>query len=183
MVEALILDLLEWIGPTPRSYDEILDAWRTSCPRLPVWEEANDRHFVTAHHEAGQGRLISVSLVGWAHLRAHRQSVGNSKRSRRRPHRESLIHPHRWPTTNHRWGAVIWIEAGPRYGAPIGRPRTAAKTCWYRLPRLTSTGSTPRVASATMGRIRAFFVVVEFVVGASFGVKAMPTQIWNSLPR
>ena len=40
-VDALVLDLLEWIGPTPRPYDEVLDAWRTSCPRLPVWEEAN----------------------------------------------------------------------------------------------------------------------------------------------
>ena len=41
-VDALVLDLLEWIGPAPRPYDEVLDAWRTSCPRLPVWEEAND---------------------------------------------------------------------------------------------------------------------------------------------
>ena len=72
--EALVLDLLEWIGPTPRSYVEVLDAWRTSCPRLPVWEEANDRHFVTGHHEAGRGRLISVSPAGWAHLRLHRPS-------------------------------------------------------------------------------------------------------------
>src|SRR5215813_9143167 len=41
-VDALILDLLEWIGPEPRPYAEVLDAWRTSCPRLPVWEDAND---------------------------------------------------------------------------------------------------------------------------------------------
>jgi D-3-phosphoglycerate dehydrogenase / 2-oxoglutarate reductase len=74
VVEALILDLLEWIGPTPRSYAEVLDAWRTSCPRLPVWEEANDRRFLTVHHEAAEGRLISVSPAGRAHLRAHRQS-------------------------------------------------------------------------------------------------------------
>jgi hypothetical protein len=41
-VDALILDLLEWIGPEARPYPEVIEAWRTSCPRLPVWEEAND---------------------------------------------------------------------------------------------------------------------------------------------
>ena len=47
-VDALILDLLEWIGPKPRAYAEVMEAWRTSCPRLPVWEEANARGFVAA---------------------------------------------------------------------------------------------------------------------------------------
>jgi D-3-phosphoglycerate dehydrogenase len=38
VVEALILDLLEWLATADRSYAEVMDAWRTSCPRLPVWE-------------------------------------------------------------------------------------------------------------------------------------------------
>jgi hypothetical protein len=42
-VDTLILDLLEWIGPNPRPYAEVLEAWRTSCPSLPVWEAANDQ--------------------------------------------------------------------------------------------------------------------------------------------
>ena len=42
-VDALILDLLEWMGPNPRPYAEVLEAWRTSCPHLPVWEDANER--------------------------------------------------------------------------------------------------------------------------------------------
>jgi hypothetical protein len=41
--EPLILDLLEWVAGKDRSYEEVMDAWRTSCPRLPVWEDANDR--------------------------------------------------------------------------------------------------------------------------------------------
>jgi trans-aconitate 2-methyltransferase len=45
-VDALILDLIEWIGPEPRPYAEVLEAWRTSCPRLPVWEDATDRGFI-----------------------------------------------------------------------------------------------------------------------------------------
>jgi hypothetical protein len=48
VVESLLLDLLEWITSRPeRSYAEVMDAWRTSCPRLPVWEEANNRGLVT----------------------------------------------------------------------------------------------------------------------------------------
>ena len=41
-VETLILDLLEWIGPNARPYADVLEAWRKSCPRLPVWEDASD---------------------------------------------------------------------------------------------------------------------------------------------
>jgi D-3-phosphoglycerate dehydrogenase len=46
-VEVLVLDLLEWVARADRSYDETMEAWRTSCPRLPVWEEATDRGLVT----------------------------------------------------------------------------------------------------------------------------------------
>jgi hypothetical protein len=72
-VDTLILDLLEWIGPTPRPYDEVLEAWRTSCPRLPVWEEATDRGFIARHRAPGRGTLVSVSPTGAEHLRTHRQ--------------------------------------------------------------------------------------------------------------
>jgi hypothetical protein len=71
-VDALILDLLEWIGPHSRPYAEVLDAWRTSCPRLPVWEEAMQRGFVDHVHAAGQPALVVVSARGQAHLKAQR---------------------------------------------------------------------------------------------------------------
>ncbi len=45
-VENLILDLVEWVGRKERTYDETVDAWRTSCPRFPVWEDATDRGLV-----------------------------------------------------------------------------------------------------------------------------------------
>jgi D-3-phosphoglycerate dehydrogenase / 2-oxoglutarate reductase len=41
VVEALIIDLLEWVTKRDRTYEEVIEAWRTSCPRIPVWEEAN----------------------------------------------------------------------------------------------------------------------------------------------
>jgi len=70
-VDSLILDLLEWIGPDARPYAETLDAWRTSCPALPVWEEANDRGFVSRRHASGRQGLVSVSAAGSEYLREH----------------------------------------------------------------------------------------------------------------
>jgi hypothetical protein len=72
-VEHLILDLMEWIGPTPRPYAETMDAWRTSCPRLPVWEEATDRGFIERHWEPGKPAVVSVTPAGVEHLRRHRE--------------------------------------------------------------------------------------------------------------
>ena len=66
-VDSLVLDLLAWLGPEPRPYTEVLEAWRTSCPRLPVWETANDRGFITRRRA-----LVSVSPAGAAYLRAQR---------------------------------------------------------------------------------------------------------------
>lgn len=60
-VDALILDLLEWIGPKPRAYAEVIEAWRTSCPRLPVWEEASERGFIERQHEPGTDATVAVS--------------------------------------------------------------------------------------------------------------------------
>ena len=74
-VDSLIVDLLEWIGPNARPYAETLEAWRTSCPRLPVWEEANDRGFISRRHAPGDDALVSVSAAGRAHLREHRHPL------------------------------------------------------------------------------------------------------------
>jgi len=71
-VDALILDLLEWIGRKPRAYSEVIEAWRTSCPRLPVWEEANQRGFVERQHEEGSGAMVSVTTLGVKFLAEHR---------------------------------------------------------------------------------------------------------------
>lgn len=74
-VDALVLDLLEWIGPSARPYDEVMEAWRTSCPRLPVWETANERGFVERRSQPGGGLVIAVSLAGTEHLRAQRSAT------------------------------------------------------------------------------------------------------------
>src|SRR4051794_30083773 len=71
-VDPLVLDLLEWLAPRPRPYAEVMDAWRTSCPRLPVWEEANARGFVVRLHREGIGSLVGLSESGRLHLSARR---------------------------------------------------------------------------------------------------------------
>jgi hypothetical protein len=67
VVEALILDLLEWLAARDRSYEEVLETWRTSCPKLPVWEEANDRGLVTREERGGRC-IVSVSPSGYVLL-------------------------------------------------------------------------------------------------------------------
>ncbi len=66
-VEALILDLLEWLIVRDRTYEEVMEAWRTSCPRLPVWEDANDRGLITRENVNGS-YVIRVTSSGLALL-------------------------------------------------------------------------------------------------------------------
>jgi hypothetical protein len=72
-VDDLVLDLLEWVGPTSRPYTEVMEAWRTSCPRLPVWENANELGFLARHYVPGCGAVVSVSSCGRQYLYEHRR--------------------------------------------------------------------------------------------------------------
>jgi hypothetical protein len=71
IVENLILDLIEWVGRRERTYQETIDAWRTSCPKLPVWEDATERGLVET--AAANGRsLVQVTSAGLAFLKEKR---------------------------------------------------------------------------------------------------------------
>jgi hypothetical protein len=70
-LDPLILDLLEWIAREPRSYADVIDAWRTSCPRLTVWEDAIDRGFAAREHAKGREVMIRLTEAGRAFLREH----------------------------------------------------------------------------------------------------------------
>ena len=63
-VDVLVLDLLEWVGREPRPYAEVMDAWRTSCPRLAVWEEAVARGLLVSQAVAGAGVVVAITPVG-----------------------------------------------------------------------------------------------------------------------
>ncbi len=72
--EALVFDLVEWIAREPRSYAEVIDAWRTSCPRLTVWEDAVDRGLVKRETLSGRGTQVVVTATGWRFLRDQARS-------------------------------------------------------------------------------------------------------------
>ncbi|MYZ50465.1 hypothetical protein [Propylenella binzhouense] len=64
---ALMRDLLAWIALRPRSYGEAIDAWRTNCPRMPVWEDALESGLLRV--EAGgamRARQVVVTAKGAA---------------------------------------------------------------------------------------------------------------------
>ena len=69
-VEPLIADLVAFVAREERPYLEVMDAWRTSCPRLPIWEEANARGFVTRVRGAGGKWLVRATDKGRAFVRA-----------------------------------------------------------------------------------------------------------------
>ena len=70
-VENLILDLVEWVERKERTYRETLDAWRTSCPRFPVWEDATDRGLVETASVNGRS-LVRATPAGLAFLKEAR---------------------------------------------------------------------------------------------------------------
>lgn len=74
VVEALIRDLLAWLATGEKGYEEVMDAWRTSCPRLPVWEDANDLGLVAV--DRGNGRtVVRITPAGLAFLDPDRAEV------------------------------------------------------------------------------------------------------------
>lgn len=64
ITEPLIRDLVEWVAKKPRQYRDVLDAWRTSCPRLMVWEDAAERGFVERKNFPGQGSYVIATEAG-----------------------------------------------------------------------------------------------------------------------
>ena len=73
-LEPLILDMMEWLVREPRSYTQTLDAWRTSCPRLTVWEDAVDRGLVRRERANGE-TLVRVTDAGVELLRRYRAAT------------------------------------------------------------------------------------------------------------
>ncbi len=65
--QALTRQMLEWIAAQPREYSEVLAAWRTSCPRLSIWEDACIDGLID--HEPGTGKVV-LSVAGKQFLAA-----------------------------------------------------------------------------------------------------------------
>ena len=61
------LELLAWLAARPRTYRETMDAWRTSCPRLSVWEDALAEGLVAVRREGGDS-FVGLTRAGRAAL-------------------------------------------------------------------------------------------------------------------
>lgn len=69
--DPLVGDLIEWIAKKPRTYAEVIEVWRTSCPRLTVWEDAVDRGFVERRNVSGIGTQVTPTKAGLKFLQQH----------------------------------------------------------------------------------------------------------------
>ena len=67
----LTIDFLAWLAAEPRDYIDVMDAWRTSCPRLTVWEDAIDAGLISRRQTRGEPIRIELTSSGCALLAAH----------------------------------------------------------------------------------------------------------------
>jgi hypothetical protein len=68
--DSLTLQLLESLAARPRPYAEAQETWRTSCPRLSIWEDACMDGLIAC--DSGTSGLVRPSAKGLALLRDHR---------------------------------------------------------------------------------------------------------------
>jgi hypothetical protein len=71
-IEPLVADLVAWVAKEDRDYFELMEAWRTSCPRLPVWEEANARGLVARVRGVDGAAVVRATQAGLTFLAARR---------------------------------------------------------------------------------------------------------------
>ena len=69
VTDPLLLDLVEWVARQSRPYSELMEAWRTSCPRLTVWEDAVDRGYLARLPQPGRETIVAATDAGRRFLR------------------------------------------------------------------------------------------------------------------
>ena len=77
--DPLVLDFVEWIAREPRAYSDVIGAWKTSCPRLTIWEDAADRGYVTRETVRGFGLVVTVTADGKKLLRDSGRSARTAR--------------------------------------------------------------------------------------------------------
>jgi hypothetical protein len=62
----LTIEFLAWIASRPRTYAETMEAWRSNCPRHPVWDDAVSDGLVQMLPGAGPARqeIVALTLKG-----------------------------------------------------------------------------------------------------------------------
>jgi hypothetical protein len=67
-VACLLHDMLRFVADGRRSYAEVMEAWRTSCPRLPIWEEATERGLLMRARDESGVPVVRITAAGRAFL-------------------------------------------------------------------------------------------------------------------
>jgi hypothetical protein len=81
----LLLQMLAWIAERPRDYAATMDAWRTSCPRLSVWEDAVADSLVCVDGGGSGGQSIAAVQLTSAGTALLAASIGPLAGARARP--------------------------------------------------------------------------------------------------
>jgi hypothetical protein len=82
-----VVELLGWIAARPRTYGDTMEAWRTSCPRMPAWEDATLRNLVEVVPGDGVGiraHAVRLTALGEAVLASHGPSPRHADEKRDR---------------------------------------------------------------------------------------------------
>jgi hypothetical protein len=74
----LIVDFLTWLAKEPRPYGEVMEVWRTSCPRLMVWEDAVDLGYVARRRDPDGEAFVVLTPLG---LQRQRQETAEMSHS------------------------------------------------------------------------------------------------------
>jgi hypothetical protein len=70
---AEILELLQWVDREPRTYPNVIEVWRTTCPQHSVWEDALGERLIEIVRNESQAH-VAVTARGRAALAAAKPS-------------------------------------------------------------------------------------------------------------
>jgi hypothetical protein len=74
----IMIQFLAWVADRPRNYAQTMEAWRSSCPRLSVWEDAIIESLVRI--ESNANRTVCLTKRGSAVLeRTHPQTAADTE--------------------------------------------------------------------------------------------------------
>jgi len=75
-INPLVFDLLDWLAAEPRPYAEVMEAWRTSGPRLTIWEDAVDLGWVIRRRDLSAAEaMVRLTAEGRQALQTRSRSA------------------------------------------------------------------------------------------------------------
>jgi hypothetical protein len=78
----LVIQFLDWIAEAPRTYGQAMDAWRTSCPRLSIWEDSLTAGLICLDEGRWRDRRVALTRKGRIFLQS-----ANASQPQGKPHR------------------------------------------------------------------------------------------------